>query len=205
VNWQEPGPTSVQPFRYDPPMATSLEPVTTLRGAHVEVDSHRLARGLIGACVVALAAVTVLLFAAAVHENAQVASLRRHGVPVAVTVSRCRGVLSGSGSNAAGYSCRGTFALDGKRYSDTIPGDTLLAPGTTLRMVTVESDPGLIATIHQVEGERTSWGVFILPTVLLVVVATLVATIAVRSRRGPETASSIGTPLEAGFSDDGPH
>ena len=70
---------------------------------------------------------------------------------------RCLGVLGGSGSNAAGYSCRGTFVLDGQRYSDTIPGDTLLAPGTTVRLVTVESDPGLIATIQQVESDHTSW------------------------------------------------
>jgi hypothetical protein len=165
----------------------------------VEVDSRRVARGLIGACVVTLAAVTVVLFAAAVHKNAQITSLRRHGVPVEVTVSRCLGVLSGSGSNAAGYSCRGTFVLDGQRHRVTIPGDTLVAPGTTIRMITVESDPGLVATIHQVGREHPSPGVFVLPTVLLVGLATLVAAIAVRSRPDPETDGSVTTPLEAGF------
>jgi hypothetical protein len=179
-------------------MARSPEPVATLRGAQVEVDSRRTARGLVAACVVALAAVTVVLFAAAVHKNDQITSLRRHGVPIEVTVSRCLGVLSGSGSNAAGYSCRGTFVLHGQRYSATIPGNTLLAPGTTVRMVTVGSDPGLIATIHQAESEHTSRGVFILPAVFLVVLAALVAAIAVRSRRDPETVSSVSTPLEAG-------
>jgi hypothetical protein len=131
---------------------------------------------------VALAAVTAVLFAAAIHKNAQITSLRRHGVPIEVTVSRCMGVLSGSGSNVTGYICRGTFVLDGHRHSGTIPGNALLAPGTTLRLVTVESDPGLIATIHQAESEHTSWGRFVLPAVFLVILATLVAAIAVRAR-----------------------
>ena len=165
----------------------------------MEVDSRRVARGLIGVCVVAVAAVTVVLFAAAVHKNVQITTLRQHGVPIEVTVSRCLGELSGSGSNAAGYSCRGTFVLNGQRHSGTIPGNTLLAPGTTVRMVTVESDPGLIATIHQAETGHTSWGVFILPAVLLVILATLVAAIAVRSRRDPDAVSSVSTPLEAGI------
>jgi hypothetical protein len=176
-----------------PAIAPSLEPVTTLRGAHVEVDGRRVARGLIGASVVALAAVTVVLFAAAAHKNAQITSLRRHGVPIEVTVSSCSGVLGGSGSNAAGYTCRGTFVLDGRRYRETIPGDTLLAPGTTVRMIADESDPALIATIHQVENDHTSWGVFILPIVLLVVLATLVVAFAVRSRTNRRASAPVGT------------
>jgi hypothetical protein len=164
-------------------MATSARPVTTLRGARVEVDSRRVARGLLAAGGVALAAATVVLFAAAVHKNDQITSLRQHGIPVEVTVTRCLGILGGSGSNAAGYSCRGTFVLDRHRHLVTIPGQSLLAPGATVRLVTVKSDPGLVATIQQVETERTSWVGFILPTVLLVVLATLVAATALRSRR----------------------
>lgn len=149
----------------------------------MEADSRRVARGLVVACVVVLAVLTVVLFAAAVHRNGQITSLRRHGVPIEVTVSRCLGTLSGSGSNAAGYSCRGSFVLDGRRYSGTIPGHALLAPGTTVRMVTVKSDPGLIATVHQAESEHASWGVFILPAVLLFVLLSLLTAIAIRSRR----------------------
>jgi hypothetical protein len=188
-----------KPFHYDRPMATSVEPVTILRGAHVDVDGRRVARGLITAFVVALAAVTIVLFAAAIHKNSQITSLRRHGVPIEVTVLRCSATLGGSGSNGGGYRCAGTFVLDGKRYRHTIPGDTLLAPGTTVRMITVKSDPGLITTVHQ--SEHTSWGPLILPTVLLVVLATLVAIIAVRSRRRREketVRSASSTPLESG-------
>jgi hypothetical protein len=147
------------------------------------VDSRRVALGLLAAGVVALAAATVVLFAAAVHKNDQITSLRQHGIPVEVTVTRCLGILGGSGSNAAGYSCRGAFALDGHRHLVTIPGQELLAPGATVQLVTVKSDPGLVATIQQVETERTSWVGFILPTVLLVVLAILVAATALRSRR----------------------
>ena len=142
-----------------------------------------MARGLHGAAVVALAALSVVLIVAAVHRNAQITSLRRHGVPVEVTVTECLGALGGSGSNAAGYSCRGTFVLDGHRHLVGLPGQSLLAPGATVRLVTVKSNPGLVATSQQVETEHTSWAGLILPTVLLVVLATLMAAIAVRSRR----------------------
>jgi hypothetical protein len=153
----------------------------------VEVDARRAARGLMGAGVVLLAAVTITLFAAGVHKNAQITSLRQNGVLIEVTVTKCLGALGGSGSNAAGYSCRGTFILNGKRYTHTIPGDTLLAPGTAVGLVTVKSDPGLIATTNQVESDHTSWRVFTLPIVLLVVLAAFIVAILVRSRRKSQT------------------
>ncbi len=150
----------------------------------MQVDGRRVARGLTGASVVALAALIVALFVAGAHKNAQITNLRRHGIPIEVTVSSCLGALGGSGSNAAGYRCTGTFVLNGKRYRHTIPGGALLSPGTKVQMVTVESDPGLIATVHQAQSEHTSWGPFVLPTVLLLVLTTLVAAVAVRSMRG---------------------
>jgi hypothetical protein len=147
------------------------------------VDSRRVARGLLGAAAVALAALSVVLLVAALHRNAQITSLRRHGVPVEVTVTDCLGALGGSGSNAAGYSCRGAFVLDGHRYLDRLPGHNLLAPGSTIRLVAVKGNPGLIATRQQVETEHPSAAGFILPTVLLVVLAALMAAIVLWGRR----------------------
>jgi hypothetical protein len=93
------------------------------------------------------------------------------------------GSLGGSGSNAAGYTCLGRFVLDGHRHLVTIPGQSLLAPGSTVRLVTVRSNPRLVASIDQMKTEHTTWVGFILPTVLLVVLAALVAAIGLRSRR----------------------
>jgi hypothetical protein len=189
---------------YHSPIGTSAPPSTTLRGTQAEGDSRRVARGLSVASVVALAGATAVLFSAGVNKNAQITSLHEHGVPIEVTVSGCLGALSGSGSNAAGFSCRGTYTLDGQRYSGRIPGNTLLAPGTTVRMVTLEGHPGLIATIHEAQSERPSSGVFILPAVLLSILAILVAAIAVRGRTNRRrttrsTAAQSTVPSKGGF------
>ena len=119
-----------------------MSAVATLRGAGVDVDVRRAGRVLVGAVLGALAVLAVVLFVAGAQKNAQITSLRSHGVPVTVTVTGCTGLLGGSGSNAAGYACRGTFSVAGHRYDEAIPGDTLYPPGTPLAAVTVPGDPG---------------------------------------------------------------
>jgi len=89
--------------------------VTTLRGAAVDVDARRVARVLVGACLLALAALSATFFVVGASKNAQITDLREHGVPVEVTVTRCLGLLGGSGSNDAGYACRGSFTIGGHR------------------------------------------------------------------------------------------
>jgi hypothetical protein len=132
--------------------------------------------------VVTLAVLVVVLFLAGFQKNSQISRLRAHGVPVEVSVSSCQGLLGGSGSNAAGYACRGTFTLDGRRYSDNIPGNVQRLPGSTVRAVTVRDDPALIDTATALAHEHPSGKVFILPTVLLVVLVVLLAAIASRRR-----------------------
>jgi hypothetical protein len=190
-------PSAAQQAPTDDTLDVSRRPLTTLRGASVEVDARQAARVVVALCLTALGVVVVSLFVVGVHQNAQITRLRQQGVPVAVTVTGCRGLLGGSGSNAAGDSCSGTFVLQGRRYSATIPGDTLRAPGSTIRLVTVASDPGLLATVHQVQSEHASWRVFILPTVLLVVLAALVTAFALRRRRKRGDVGSVSTPLTA--------
>jgi hypothetical protein len=169
--------------------------VGTLRGAGVEVDARRVGRVVVIASLVALAVLVVVLFAAGADKNAQITRLRQHGVRVEVTVSGCLGLLGGSGSNAAGYACNGTFTLDGHRYSDAIPGNTLYRPGTTVRAVTDPSDPGLLSTAAVVANEHPSSTVFILPACLLLVLALLVGAVLRRWRRtsrAPPPRQSVG-------------
>ena len=61
-------------------------------------------------------------------------------------MTACLGQLGGSGSNAAGYQCRGSFTIDGRHYNEIIPGTTLLPLGTTVRGVIDPGDPALIST-----------------------------------------------------------
>jgi hypothetical protein len=123
-----------------------------------------------GAAVVVVLAVAVVLLVAGLNKNSQASSLRQHGVPVAVTVSGCQGLLGGSGSNAAGYSCQGGYTFDGRAFKAFIPGSALFRPGSVIRGVIVPGDPGLLSTPGQVAAEHASWRVFIAPAVLLVIV-----------------------------------
>jgi hypothetical protein len=150
-----------------------------------------------GICLVALAVIAGILFAAGAHDNVQVAELRQHGVPVEVTVTKCLGLLGGSGSNAAGYTCRGTFVVDGRRFYAALPDTSLYASGTKLREITVADDPGLLSTPAAVERQRPSGKVFILPSGLLAVVLLSSAALLVKGRRryplaGTSSASGSG-------------
>jgi len=168
--------------------------VSTLRGAGVEVDVRKIGRVVVGACLATLAVLAVVLFAVGANKNAQITSLHRHGVKVRVTVAKCMGLLGGSGSNAAGYACKGTFTLDGQRYEEPIPGNTLYPPGAGIRAVAVPGNPPLLSTARAVAREQASWRVFILPTFLLVVLALLVGTLALRRRRRPGSSGGAERP-----------
>jgi len=148
----------------------------------VEVDSRRATRIVIAVLLGALAVVVVILFVAGVNKNGETTNLQRHGVLVEVTVHGCSVQLGGSGSNAAGYRCTGSFVLSGDRYVDTLPGSVLRATGSTVQLVTTKSDPGLVATMQQVQSDQTSWKIFILPSALLVVLLVTIALIAARRR-----------------------
>lgn len=168
-------------------------PMTTLRGARVEVDAKHASRVIVGICLVSLLALVVALFAAGADKNAQINELRLHGVPVEVTVSKCLGLLGGSGSNEAGYACKGTYTLFGHNYNEAIPGNIFRAPGTRLNAVAAPSDPRLFSTASDVASEHASLRVFILPAILLIVLALLVVALVVRSRsRSPGAAAKLG-------------
>jgi hypothetical protein len=169
--------------------ATDLtqKPIMTLRGAGVDANVHRVGRVVVGLCVVALAASIVVFFIAGMQKNSQINRLRQHGVNVTVTVTGCLGLMGGSGSNAAGYACRGSFSRDGHSYTEAIPGSTFYAPGATLRAVTVPGDPALLSPVRIVASEHASWKVFILPIVLLAILVLLSGAVLVRRRRNRHT------------------
>jgi hypothetical protein len=155
----------------------SSQPIMRLRGAGVDVEVRRVVRAVVGLGLAALAALVIVLVVAGVEKNAEITRLRHHGVVVEATVSACRGLLGGSGSNAAGYDCSGTFSLDGRRYNEALPGNSLRAPGSSLRVVTVPGDPGLVSTVGAVATGRTTLRVFIAPTIGFVILGLSVAVV----------------------------
>jgi hypothetical protein len=145
------------------------QPVTTLRGAQVNVDMRRAGRVVLGGCLVALVAAGAILLVAGIHSNGQITELRQHGVPVTATVTGCAGLMGGTGAQSAGYSCTATYTLDGAKYHQAIPGLAFHATGTKLAGVAVPGDPKLFSTPGQAAARRASWRVLIIPGLLLVV------------------------------------
>jgi len=176
----DPSPDVPPPSEQAPGLDDRVAP---LRGAGVQIDGRQVARVLLGIVLVTLAVLAVAFTVIGIHDNRQIDQLRNQGVPVAVTVTSCRGLLGGSGSNGAGYSCRGTYALDGHRYTETLPGTSLHAPGSVVRAVAVPSDPTLVSPVSVVDAEHASDSVFILPAVLLVVFVAILVVVVLRRRR----------------------
>ncbi|MGH9046517.1 MAG: hypothetical protein ACRDVW_04300 [Acidimicrobiales bacterium] len=116
-----------------------------------------------------VAVISVILFVAGADKNAQITGLRTRGVPIQVTVGGCRGLLGGSGSNAAGYACRGEYRYGGRRYDEAIPEDVHLAPGSNIQGVIAPNDPALLSTAAALREEHGSWRVFITPGVLALI------------------------------------
>lgn len=131
------------------------------------------------------------------HQNAQITALKTDGVQVVETVSSCLGQLGGSGSNAAGYSCTGTLTLHGRLYHDPVPGNSLYAPGTKIRIVVDSADPGLVSSVSSVKNEDASPDVFILPSTLLAVLLAIGALIGLRFRSSRRQARTRPSALSA--------
>jgi hypothetical protein len=166
--------------------------VTKLRGAGVDIDPRRAGRAVVAVCLLALAVVAVILLIAGLEKNAQSDSLHKHGVPVAVTVDSCLGLLGGSGSNPAGYACKGTYTFGGHLYRQNIPGAGELRAGTVIRGIIVPTDPGLLSTPALVADQHASWRVFIAPVILLVVLALAGGALLFRHRRARVGRDPVG-------------
>jgi hypothetical protein len=164
------------------------QPVSVLRAGTGGASGEKVRQVTALVVLAALAIVSVVFFLGGVHSNNQINDIRQHGVPVNATVTGCIGLLGGSGSNAAGYNCKGSFTLNGHHYTEPLPGSTLEKPGTVLHEVTVASDPGLLETQAQVATEHASGKRFIVPAISAVLFVLLGATIVVRTRRGTSTA-----------------
>jgi len=167
---------------------TDQGPLSSLRGAHVAaVDARKLGRAVGAFALAALTVVAAILAVAGADKNAQINALRAKGVRINVTVSACVALLGGSGSNAAGYACRGTYTFRGHRYEEAIPGNVNLVPRSVVPAVIVPSDPALLSTVAEVHNDRASWHVFVVPAVLALLVAAAVAFVVfTRRRRLPE-------------------
>lgn len=147
------------------------------------MDGRRAAQVVVGLILATLAVLGVLFIVVGINKNNQINELKGHGVPVTYVVSKCLGLLGGSGSNAAGYSCQGSYEIDGRRVFENLPGSSNHAPGDRVKAISVRSDPNLLSTPAILSTEQASSSVFILPAALLGVCALLVLVVLLRRRR----------------------
>jgi hypothetical protein len=159
------------------------EPVSTLRGASVSVDPRKAGRIVLAVVMATLAILGVVFIVVGIDKNDQINELKSQGVPVTYVVSKCLGLLGGSGSNAAGYACQGSYRIDGHRYFEDLPGTSIHAPGERVAAISVRSDPTLLSTPAIVASDRASWTVFVLPIALWGAFVLLVLVVVLRRRR----------------------
>jgi hypothetical protein len=144
-------------------------------GAGVPTDTRLVLRIVVAFCLVALAALTLALTVRAVHQDSRSHRLEHRGVAVAVTVTRCLGIASGTGITVTSFVCHGSFVLNGKRYDDVIGGTTTLhSPGDRLQGVVDPKSPSVLSTAHAVESPQSTVRPFVIaaiPAVALVLFA----------------------------------
>ena len=164
--------------------------VGTLRGATVSFNPRRLVQGALALALVTLTVTAIVLAVAGIHSNDQINRLQTQGQPVTVTVTGCLGLLGGSGSNDAGYSCNGTYQMAGHAHREPLPGSTFYRPGAKVPSVAVPGDPALVSSVAVVNAQQASNGVFIVPIVLGVILLALIAVLVLRNRPGRRTTSA---------------
>lgn len=177
-----PAPASLH---QDPPPLD--ERVGTLRGSSaVGVGrSFWLYAGALGLLIVAVA--VTISFVSASNDNARIDRMKSHGISVTVTVVSCIGNLGGSGSNGAGYSCRGNYRVDGTTYHEPIGSMTKFSsPGTTVSGVVDPTRYGTVVLSSAIRSSSTSNGVYLAPGLLaaaFILLALFYVRVVQRSRR----------------------
>jgi hypothetical protein len=147
-----------------------------------------------GALLLALFALIIIVsFISATNDNARIDRLKDHGVAVAVTVTSCVGNIGGSGSNAAGYTCHGSYRLNGVHYREIIGSKTTLSSaGTKVRAVADPARPSTIELASYVQASSSSVSVYFVPSLLALsfIVLTLVFLRRRRATRSRATRAS---------------
>lgn len=141
--------------------------VVSLRGPAAQSIGRRFWTSAAAVLLALLATVVVVTFVSAVNDNARISRLKTHGEAVVVTVTSCVGNLGGSGSNAANYTCEGTYRIGGARYQETIGSKTSFSsPGDLIRAVADPARPSTIEVASAVATSSSSSSAYVVPGLL---------------------------------------
>ena len=158
--------------------------VIALRGptpASIGRNSWLIA-GVLG--LVVLAAFIVVSFISAINANSAIERMKTHGVPVAVTVGDCIGNIGGSGSNSAGFTCRGSYEVAGVAFHEVIGSMSTFSKSGTI--VSGVADPNRHSTVELATAVREtspSATAYIPSVVLAALLGALILLLRRRARR----------------------
>ncbi len=153
-------------------------------GAGGTIDLRRVLQAVLAVSIAGLLAAAVVTTVSASSQNSRNDQLRHHGVPVTVTVTGCTGYGSGIAQAVNYYQCTGTYALDGRSYTEVIGGLRAQVPaGERLAAVVVRGDPASITTASSVAKPGSRFAPYITPIALGAVVVLLVVGLVSSFRR----------------------
>jgi hypothetical protein len=177
-------------------MQTDEAPGGYIRGGDGVVDTRRLFRVLLGCVIVALAAFVVVLTVAAAHQNSRIHNLQHRGVPVDVTVTKCLGILSGTGVTVTSFQCSGSYVLAGRSYNAVIGGSsTNHVAGDVVKAIADPLHPTSMSTPGSLASSHSSWRAFIGAGILFLVLVALIAGALWWSRRKSAQLPSADPPM----------
>jgi hypothetical protein len=157
-------------------MAANSDPheVSSLRGPEAQHIGRTfwLVAGIL--LIVVLASIVTVSFISAANDNARIDRLKSHGVPVVVTVTGCVGNIGGSGSNAAGYTCRGEYRVNGVHYHEVIGSKNSSSNvGSRVRAVADPAQPSTIELATALARSSASASVYVVPGLLALLLVVL--------------------------------
>ena len=177
------------------PVAPDPHPVASLRGAEAQRIGGRFWFVVCVFVFIVIAVFIVVSFITAVNDNVRMERLKTHGVPVVITVTSCTGHIGGSGSNAAGYTCYGTYRVHGVRYREIIGSKTTTSPtGATVRGVADPSRPSTVELASAVATSKPSDSHYVTPSILAAMFVALAFVIARRRSRIKQQRTQPATP-----------
>lgn len=144
--------------------------VASLRGAEARTLGRQfwMVAGALGLLVFLVA--LVASFISVANANARVERWKAHGIPVVVTVGKCVGNLSGSGSNVSGYQCHGSYRVASTTYHEPIGFKTTFSPpGSSVRGLADPSHHNAVALASAIEKSAAAPSSYLAPIVLSVV------------------------------------
>jgi hypothetical protein len=168
--------------------------VASLRGASAASVGRRfwLVAGTLG--LIAFTVALAVGFLSITNDNARIDRLKDHGISVTVTVIDCIGNVGGSGSNGAGYTCRGQYRVGASTYRELIGSmTTFSASGTTVRAVADPAHHASVVLASAVKASSASPGSYVVPGLLAIVLVALALALRRVARRTPSPGRPAGS------------